>query len=42
MRGRRDMPRDVGVRLDHLFECSLKEDLSAGGAEVDYGSYTGL
>jgi hypothetical protein len=37
-----DVPREVRVRLNPLFGCSLKEDLSAGGAyclEVYYGSY---
>jgi hypothetical protein len=37
-----DVPRDMGVRLDHLFERRLKEDFATCGAccfEVDYGLY---
>ena len=43
-RERREVPRDVGVRFDHLFGSSLEEDLAACGSscfEVDYGSDAG-
>jgi hypothetical protein len=39
-----EVPRDVGVRFDHLFGSSLEKDLAACGAscfQIDYGSYAG-